>query len=197
MCCCCNSGIACLLHPRHHRLPSSSYPTFELRQRRKLNRSALRAVLGRALRFSLFLGLPHGLSGKAVHFLGCGDGRHFDAPTVEDLRHADVLLDRLKKKKGFQFWSPCSHQHKNTEPTARLGDRILSKSCVILCDRTWSLGIRVRLSPNTKASLEQLVFGKTGNNVYKNHSAKLQKYMTLPVVSAVVTIINYFTVKKF
>lgn len=61
------------------RTPSSSYRTFELRQRGKLNRSALSAVLRRALGFSLFLRLPHGLSGKPVHFLGCGDGRHFDA----------------------------------------------------------------------------------------------------------------------
>lgn len=62
-------------------------PTFELRQRRKLHRGALCAVLGRSLGFSLLPGLPHGLSGKPVHFLRCGDGRHFDA---EDFRQANV-----------------------------------------------------------------------------------------------------------
>lgn len=65
-------------------------PTFELRQRRKLNWGALCAVLGRALGFSLLLGLPHGLSGKPVHFLRCRDGRHFDAQSAEDFRWASV-----------------------------------------------------------------------------------------------------------
>lgn len=51
--------------------------TFELRQRWQLDRGARSAVLGRALGSPLPLGLPHGLSGEAIHFLGCGDGRHF------------------------------------------------------------------------------------------------------------------------
>lgn len=98
--------------------------------------------------FSLFLGLPHGLSGKPVHFLGCGDGRHFDAQTAKDFRKANVS-PRSNETFPLLFLLFAS--------TLKYGARLLSKSYVILMDHTWSLGIRVSLSPKT-ASLGQLVF---------------------------------------
>lgn len=82
--------------------PSSSYRTFELRQRGELNRSALSAVLRRALGFPLFLRLSHGLPRKPVHFLGCRDGRHFDAQTDEVFRQAIVSPGQMK---GFLLCS--------------------------------------------------------------------------------------------
>lgn len=74
----------CTHHTGHERQPILSggplHPlTFELRQRRKLDRNGVSTVLRGALGFSLLLRLSHGLPRESVHFLGCRDGRHFGA----------------------------------------------------------------------------------------------------------------------
>lgn len=120
-CDCCNCGNrqsnGCVSAVSLYSPPSSWQPilsgrhfhplTFELRQRWKLNWCAQSAVLGRALGFSLFLGLPHGLSGKPVHFLGCGDGRHFNAQTAEDFR-SFILRSNGRFPLLFEYEASCS-----------------------------------------------------------------------------------------
>lgn len=80
--------------------------------------------------------------------------------TFSDAEMADILMQKLSKTSDRRMY-PRSNE---TFPflfllfalTQKYGARLLSKSYVILMDHTWSLGIRVSLSPKT-ASLGQLV----------------------------------------